>query len=241
MTLAPEGRPQMIASTVVLGAAGWAAYLWFPPVAAIPAVVWLWSIAFFRDPRRVTDVGPNILCSPADGTIADITQLPDHELIGGPAVRIGIFLSLFNVHINRAPCSGVVRSTQYCKGKFLAAMNPRAGELNESNTIVLDPADDTVPGPVVVRQIAGVAARRIVCHASPGTRLVAGERFGLIKFGSRTELIVPATDDTRVLVNIGDKVMAGVTHFVQQPMMRTEGTPNAAHHQDATQPASSPA
>ena len=181
---------QIILSTLVLGAAAWALSLVHWTLALIPAVVLIWVFSFFRDPKRVSNVGDNVLVSPADGTVTEIVHLDHHEQIGGPAIRIGIFLSIFNVHINRAPCAGTVRTVRYQPGKFLDARHEDAGRLNESNTLVIEPALP-IPGPVVVRQVSGLIARRIICHAKPETKLVCGERFGLIKFGSRTELIVP--------------------------------------------------
>jgi len=215
MRLAPEGRRQIILCTVVLGAAA-CLVGWWHWAAAIPfLLVWGWSISFFRDPERrpVDEVG--VLLAPADGRIADITRLERYDALSGPAVRVGIFLSLFNVHINRAPCRSTVRAVEYRPGKFLAAMNPRAGEANESNRVVLE-TTDPMPGPVVVRQVAGIAARRIVCHATPGTTYEAGERFGMIKFGSRTELVVPLRENTAILVKLGDRVRAGLSPIVRQ-------------------------
>lgn len=231
MRLAPEGRWQMILSTVVLGSGAWAVGHWSIPAVVPLLMVWVWSVAFFRDPKREANFGPGVMCAPADGTVRDITHLESYGPIGGPAIRVGIFLSLFNVHINRSPCSGTVESVVYRKGRFLAAMNPAAGEMNESNTMVID-AVDPLPGPVVVRQIAGVAARRIVCHASAGATLSTGERFGLIKFGSRTELIVPACEGTEVLVSVGDKVRAGLTPLIRQRRAMRQGYEGGLDNQD---------
>ncbi len=236
MRLAPEGKAQMIAGTVILGAAAILLGKLYLPAIAVPIVIWIWCIAFFRDPRREAQFDPGVLCAAADGRVKDVTRLERYEPIDGPAVRIGIFLSLFDVHANRWPCSGTVRSVDYTKGKFFAAMNPRAGDENESNTIVIDPAEP-VPGPVVVRQVAGIAARRIVCHAGPGSKCSIGERFGMIKFGSRTELIVPAQAGTEVLVQVGDKVQAGITPMVRQCHATTDGSPNARTPQDDRRPA----
>jgi phosphatidylserine decarboxylase len=144
-----------------------------------------------------------------------VTELETHEEVGAPAVRIGVFLSLFDVHINRAPCSGRVRSLSHRPGTFLDARKPESGASNESNTMVMDP-DGSMPGPVVVRQVAGLAARRIICHATAGEHLTIGSRFGLIKFGSRTELIIPRREDTEVKVKVGDKVRAGLSVVARQ-------------------------
>ena len=239
MRLAPEGTAQMIASTVVLGAAAALLGMWYLP-AAIPAViVWAWSITFFRDPDRRARFEPGVLCAPADGRITDVTRLDCCEPIDAPAVRIGVFLSLFDVHINRWPCAGTVRSVDYREGKFLPAMNPRAGEHNESTTIVLDPGE-TIPGPVVVRQVAGIVARRIVCHARPGDKCSIGERFGIIKFGSRTELIVPDRPETQLLVQVGDKIRAGLTPLVRQARAQAYGDTDVRCSEDARESAVAP-
>lgn len=234
MRFAPEGIPQMLVGTLVLGVGALAAWVWFWPAAVPIGLVWIWSIAFFRDPRRVSTCAQDELCSPADGTVQDVTRLDHYDAIDGPAVRVGIFLSLFNVHINRSPCAGTVRSVEYRPGKFLAAMNPAAGEVNESNTLVIDRPGGW-PGPIVVRQIAGMAARRIVCHARSGTSLAVGQRFGLIKYGSRTELILPATAETEILVKVGDKVQAGLTPLIRQPVATSQGTSTDEHECKAPQ------
>lgn len=215
--IAKEGIREIGLATLVLGGlavlAGWL----FWPLAILPGVVWLWVLAFFRDPPRRRTFAPGELCSPADGTVTEIAELDHHEAIGGPATRIGIFLSLFNVHINRSPCSGRVRSLYYRAGEFLDARHPECGRRNESNTILID-TDAPIPGPVEVRQVAGLVARRIICHAKANEHLGIGQRFGMIKFGSRTELIVPRLPDTRIEVKLGDKVHGGLTLMVRQPV-----------------------
>ena len=217
MPIAREGLREIVLSTLVLGtlaaACGW---LWWP--LAIPfVVVWIWVLSFFRDPRRVRTYAPGEVCSAADGTVTEIAELDHYEGFDGPAIRIGVFLSLFNVHVNRSPCSGVVRLTTYKNGEFRDARDPLSGERNEAMTIVLDP-DPPLPGPVVVRQVAGLVARRIICHAQPGDHLAIGERFGLIKFGSRTEVIMPRTAQTEINVRPGDKVRGGLTILAHQPV-----------------------
>lgn len=175
-------------------------------VGVVVLPVWLWLIAFFRDPERPIPTDPNIMVSPADGTVSDITELDNVEALGGPALRIGIFLSVFNVHINRCPCDAKVVSVAYKKGKFINAMNHhQASEKNEATTIVL--ADPKTGKPIaVVRQIVGLIARRIVCDATPDALFTRGQRIGLIKFGSRTELIIPKWMNPVPKVQIGQKV-----------------------------------
>ncbi len=217
MLIAKEGLREIGLATLILGALGVGAWWLFWPLIILPAVVWMWVLAFFRDPPRHRAFAPGELCSPADGTITEISELDHYDTIEGPVIRIGMFLSLFNVHINRAPCSGQLRSLSYRAGEFLDARHPESGSRNESNTLLIDP-DPPVPGPVEVRQIAGLVARRIICHAKAKQPLTIGGRFGLIKFGSRTELIIPNRGNTKVVVKIGDKVRAGLTVLAVQPV-----------------------
>jgi phosphatidylserine decarboxylase len=196
--------PQIIWLTAVLGIATAAAVWLFWPVAVLPIGLWVFGVAFFRDPERVIPQEPGVFVSPADGTVTEVTPTGDGR------VRIGIFLSLFNVHVNRAPCDGRVSAVQYRAGRFLNAMNPASSTENESNTISLEDASD-VGGPVVVKQVAGLVARRIVCHCREGDRVVRGQRIGMIKFGSRTELVLEQSDSMRVLVGPGDRVRGGST------------------------------
>lgn len=221
MPIAREGLREILVATVVLGGLTMLGANFFWALAIPFVIVWIWVISFFRDPKRVRTFDPGELCAPADGTVTEITELDHHEAIGGPAVRVGMFLSLFNVHINRAPCTGRIRSLEYRKGEFLDARHPESGKRNESNTMLIDPAPP-MPGPVEVRQVAGLVARRIICHASVADHLPIGARFGLIKFGSRTEMIVPRRKGTQVAVHIGTKVKAGLTVMVRQPVEQVE-------------------
>jgi phosphatidylserine decarboxylase len=177
----------------------------------IPLVFLLWLISFFRNPPRKIPTEPYAIISPADGTVTDITDLPHYDFIGGPAVRIGIFLSIFNVHINRAPLAGRVVDLHYKPGEFLNAMNPASSERNEYMWIGFEQPDNPHQR-FAVRQISGLLARRIVCTLEPGQTVTPGEIFGMIKLGSRTELILPAgTAD--ITVRPGDPVRAG-SHIV---------------------------
>ena len=172
--------------------------------------VLVWLLSFFRDPHRTIISDPKVLLSPADGVIADIETIDEPGVIGGKALRIGIFLSVFNVHINRAPCTARVENITYKKGEFKDARDPGAGKVNESNDVAMtrlrEPNDK-----LLVRQISGAIARRIVCETKPGDELAAGQQFGMIKFGSRTELYIPAGGKFKCMVNIGDKVKAGLS------------------------------
>ncbi len=176
--------------------------------------VLVWILSFFRDPQRQIPEGANILLSPADGVVSDIATVDEQTFVGGKALRIGIFLNIFNVHINRMPCAARVESVTYKKGRFINAMNADSGRVNESNDIGLTrleaPADR-----LLVRQISGAIARRIVCKAQVVEEFAAGEKFGMIKFGSRTELYLPIRGEATCQVKVGDKVKAGLTVLVR--------------------------
>lgn len=185
-----------------LGLAWW-------PLALIVLPVLIWLFAFFRDPERVIPADQHIMVSPADGKVSDITELPHDDLLGGPCVRVGIFLSVFNVHINRAPCDARVVEVIYKRGKFINAMSHnQASEQNESNTVVLaEPAGDRRVA--VVKQIVGLIARRIIFTADKGDSLQRGQRIGMIKFGSRTELYIAAALQPKIQVQVGQTVRGG--------------------------------
>jgi phosphatidylserine decarboxylase len=190
---------------VLLGLAAWL-YV-HPAAAAVPFILLVFVVRFFRDPRREIPPDRGDLVSPADGTVTDITELDGEELLGCQSTRIGIFLSVFDVHLNRAPCSGRVERIDYRKGRFHDARHSMAGAENEALTLSLFCPDHDLN--VAVRQIAGAIARRIVCRLEPGSFVGRGEKYGMIKFGSRTELIVPTDRIDEVLVRVGSKVSAG--------------------------------
>jgi phosphatidylserine decarboxylase len=201
-----HGWREMLIGTILLAVVAAAlSWLWRPlGWLVLPFLAFLF--AFFRDPERAITSDPAAMVSPADGTISDIIELAHDDLLGGPAIRIGIFLSVFNVHINRSPCDGRVLETRYTKGKFINALHHnQASAENESNTLILaDPSDGR---PVaVVRQIVGLIARRIVCTAGQGDTVRRGQRIGMIKFGSRTELYLPKRLKPDVKVTVGQKV-----------------------------------
>jgi phosphatidylserine decarboxylase len=180
----------------------------FWPLAVVPVVVGLCIVWFFRNPRRKVPEGAGLVVSPADGKVVQIDEIEYDEYIGGPALLVGIFLSVFNVHINRSPIAARVIGLTYRKGKFLNAMLPESARENERLTVRLE--ENEVPHRrMIVRQIAGLIARRIVCWVKPGDDLGAGEQFGMIKLGSRTELVVPRDGRLRVEVQIGAMVRAG--------------------------------
>jgi len=190
---------------VLLGAVG----AWFSLWLIIPAAILLaFVFYFFRDPKRITPTEPGLLISPADGVIAEISKLEHEPFIGGPAVRIGIFLSVFNVHINRAPSESKVIRLVYQPGLFMNALNPESAIKNENMWIGLE--EEAAPHRrLIVRQIAGLLARRIVCNLRSGEVLARGQQFGMIKLGSRTELILPDEPGLQIVTTVGQKVQGG--------------------------------
>jgi phosphatidylserine decarboxylase len=184
---------------------------WFWPAAAIvPLVLCGFVCWFFRNPRRTVPDAVGLVVSPADGKVVEIEHREQDPEIGGPSVTIGIFLSVFNVHLNRAPVAARVIELCYRPGKFLNAL--RAASARENEMMIVRLEEDCPPyRRMIVRQIAGAIARRIVCQVAPGERLDRGEMFGMIKFGSRTELVLPHSEGLEVQVRIGQKVQAGST------------------------------
>ncbi|MCH8965049.1 MAG: phosphatidylserine decarboxylase [Planctomycetes bacterium] len=213
-----HGFSVIFAATLALLVVGAVGSMATPHAWWVVAVVWGCVISFFRDPARNIKRQANILYAAADGRVTEVTELEHHDLVGGPCHRIRIFLSLFNPHINRMPCAAEVRSVTLKPGKFLNAMRPRSAEENESNTLVIAPASPFA-GPMVVRQIAGMVARTIVCRAEVGQPFQAGQRFGMIKFGSGTELVVLKQEGLKVLVKVGDNVKAGLTEMMKLDKM----------------------
>lgn len=189
---------------------------WFYPYAAIvPFVLGLCVVWFFRNPRRVAPVGPGVVVSPADGKIVHIEELAHDPDVGGPALLIGIFLSVFNVHANRAPVASRVLGLKYRRGKFLNALLAASVRENEQLAVRIQetsaPGSQTPGRQMVVRQIAGAIARRIVCWIKPGDELGIGEQFGMIKLGSRTELVMPLEPGLEIVVKLGQNVKAGTS------------------------------
>jgi len=209
--LSRHGWKEMAVATLVLGGLAWLACLWWWPLAVLPTLVLGWVFSFFRDPERAVPEGADLLVSPADGTVTDVTEVADPPLLAEPAIRVGIFLSVFNVHVNRSPLAGRVTGLRYRPGRFLDARHPDATTQNEAQDVLLEGAHY----PVLVRQISGLIARRIVCPLREGQELGRGERFGLIKFGSRTELYVPARLRPEILVRPGQAVRGAATALVR--------------------------
>lgn len=179
---------------------------------AVPAfILALFCVYFFRNPKRVTTTDSDAIVAPADGLIMDIEQVMEERFIHGPAIRVRIFLSLFNVHINRSSVDGEVVWVQKVAGEYLPAYKKEAGTLNVRNYLGLS----THGKKILMVQITGLVARRLVCWVSPGDNLQRGERFGLIRFGSCTELYLPT--DVRVEIQAGAKVKGGETVIAKFP------------------------
>ena len=184
----------------ITGHWGWA----IPPV--LLAAFFLW---FFRDPRRSIPSQSGLIVSPADGLVTEAVSIATPD---GPRQRISIFLSVFDVHVNRSPIAGVIRGVRYQKGKYLNAMNPACAECNEQNIVTVQGEDMEI----TFKQIAGLLARRIVFNPRVGDRLERGQRVGMIKFGSRTDLILPA--DAELRVKPGQRVKGGASILAAMPV-----------------------
>jgi phosphatidylserine decarboxylase len=208
LPLTRHGTREMVIGTIVLLVIGFLLGRFVHPylsLLVLPVLIWLF--AFFRDPERPITTEPHLMVSPADGMVSDVGEV-DSEHIGERCLRIGIFLNVFNVHVNRAPCDGKVTNVIYKKGKFINAMSHGAASSdNESNTLILEADGKPV---AVIKQIVGLIARRIICTSKAGDTLKRGERFGMIKFGSRTELYIPLRLNPSASVNVGQKVRGGL-------------------------------
>jgi phosphatidylserine decarboxylase len=179
-------------------------------LAWIPALLGLFPAWFFRDPKRTPPAEAGLVVSPADGRVVSVEEVADDDYVGGPAVVISIFLSVLNVHINRAPLAARVIGLTYRPGKFFNAQKPASARENEQVTVRLEESASPYRR-MIVRQIAGAVARRIVCWVRPGEALERGAQFGMIKFGSRTELVLPREPGLVVEVRRGQKVKAGTS------------------------------
>lgn len=206
---APEGRwfiavawvvaALLIAAALLTASAGWivAAALW--------GILAVWVVAFFRDPERAWSRGDRLIVAPADGKVVSVIEVDEPAFFGGRAQRISIFMNVFDCHVNRYPTDGTVAYRQYNPGRFGHAAAEKASLSNEQSTIGLA----TARGKVLIRQIAGLVARRIVTDHQVGVQVHQGERLGMIRFGSRVDLFLPL--GTRVLVHVGDTTRVGVT------------------------------
>jgi phosphatidylserine decarboxylase len=201
--IAREGYVFILVFACFTVSAFFIAPLW---AALLLSLITLFTIWFFRNPERKTPPGDNLVISPADGKVILIEEIRDHELMAGPLRKISIFMNVFNVHVNRVPCTGRIETIRYYAGKFMSANLDKASSDNERNGLIIRMDDGRAIGMV---QIAGLVARRIACWVNEGTRVIKGERVGLIRFGSRVDVLLPP--DTAVLVKPGDHVRAGET------------------------------
>ncbi len=203
--IALVGTLSIVVLAILPGLAWWA---------LVPGVLTFAGLAFFRDFNRTIPAGPGIMVAPADGKLSEITHLDHYAPFNGPALKVGIFLSVLDVHVNRSPCAGTVLWTRYEEGLFLDARHPDCSAKNQSHTICLGTSPDK---PVaVVKQIVGAIARRIIAPVEKGDTLVRGERFGMIAFGSRTELYVPAGENWRVAHPLGTHLKGGSDILLQK-------------------------
>jgi phosphatidylserine decarboxylase len=214
--LAPEGWPFIaIAWTLVAAAAllatRWGGFWWLLP--GLLGVVAIWVIAFFRDPVRPGPRGDRYVIAAAEGHVVDVTELEEPMYVKERSVRVSIFLSVFDVHVNRYPVDGAVELVHYNKGKFLHAADAKASLDNEQSSIGIRGPH----GRVLVRQIAGLIARRIVTDSKPGDRVAQGARLGLIRFGSRTDVFIPLSARPALKVKPGDRVRVGGTVLAEYP------------------------
>ncbi|MCX5764148.1 MAG: phosphatidylserine decarboxylase family protein [Gemmatimonadetes bacterium] len=215
MSVAKEGIPFILIAAVVAGGVFVLAnsrrsfLLWL--LAFLLTVIALWVAYFFRDPERTGPRGEKVVIAPADGRIVLITEVDEPSFIHGRALRISIFMNVFNVHVNRYPVDGTVRYVHYNPGKFLNAAIEKSSLENEQMSVGIESG----PFRILVRQIAGLVARRIVTYSKDGDVVQQGERFGLIRFGSRVDVFVPT--NSTVKVKIGDTTMSGTSVLAELP------------------------
>lgn len=205
-----DGIYYALACILVAIVIGW---LTFWPVAVVPLLLGAFFLWFFRDPERTIPDAPGAIVSPGDGKVTDVSVI---QVDGQPRTRISIFLNVFNVHVNRSPIAGVISKVEYRKGQFKNAMGAVSAELNEQNICTVRGDDGEE---VTFKQIAGLIARRIVFNKKEGDRLARGERVGLIKFGSRVDVV--CSPDAEVAVKIGDHVAGGSTILAMLPVGHT--------------------
>jgi phosphatidylserine decarboxylase len=216
MRLAPEGWPFIVAGWTlaalgVLAAVRWGGWWWAPGALLMAVAVWL--IVFFRDPVRAGPRGGHLIIAPADGRIVSIAETDEPLYLRGRALRVSIFMNVFDVHVNRYPATGIVDLVRYNPGKFLHAADDKASLDNEQASVGVR----TAHGPMLVRQIAGLVARRIVTDARPGERVEQGARMGMIRFGSRVDVFVPVAARPTPRVRVGDRATGGVTVLLGLP------------------------
>jgi phosphatidylserine decarboxylase len=183
----------------------------FPVTGGVLLVLGLFTTFFFRDPERVIPSNPRLVLSPADGRVVAVVPAPSDHALGAGATQVSIFLSIFDVHVNRSPIGGRIAEVRYHKGEFLPAFDDKASLRNEQNAVIVEGGS----GRVMFKQIAGLIARRIVFRKQTGDTVAAGERVGLIKFGSRVDVFMP--QGARVLAKVGDRVQGGTSVLGEAP------------------------
>jgi phosphatidylserine decarboxylase len=196
-----ERLPFLIGVTLLTVAVAFLKIVWLTVVIAAVAVQTFW---FFRDPDRIIPAGEGLIVSPADGKIIELSEAKEERFLKDRAIKVGIFLNLFDVHVNRIPCSGRIRGIHYQPGTFLAANKDLASTENEQNALLLETPSGAK---LVFVQVAGLVARRIICWVKEGDAVERGFRFGMIRFGSRTDLFLPL--GTEIKVRLGQKVKGG--------------------------------
>ena len=210
MRFAPEGRPFIALGWTLTALAAWAAWRWgvaWGAVAAVLGILAIWLLVFFRDPARDGPRGDAVVIAPADGKIVGVVETDEPMYLKTRALRVSIFMSVFDVHVNRYPVSGTIELAHYNPGKFLHAAKEKASLDNEQASVGLRGRR----GPVLVRQIAGSIARRIVTDGRVGDTVTQGARLGMIRFGSRVDLFLPVSAAAKVRVQPGDRVAGGST------------------------------
>jgi len=207
---APEGWPFIVPAWALVALGAWAVikdwgWLWIPEVLLVAVAIWL--LIFFRDPMRTGPRGDAVVIAPADGRIVDVAVVDEPMYVKAEATRISIFMNVFNVHVNRYPVSGQIELLHYHPGKFLHAASDKASLDNEQSSVgILGPH-----GPVLVRQIAGLIARRIITDGGRGEAVSQAARLGMIRFGSRVDVFLPRASQAVVRVRVGDQVRAGAS------------------------------
>ena len=212
MKIAPEGRPFIALGWSLTALAWWAAWrggwsVGWSVVAAVLSLLAIWLVVFFRDPTRDGPRGDAVVIAPADGKVVGVVEADEPMYLKTRALRVSIFMSVFDVHVNRYPVSGTIELAHYNPGKFLHAAREKASLDNEQASVGLRGRR----GPVLVRQIAGSIARRIVTDGKVGDAVAQGARLGMIRFGSRVDVFLPVTARAAVRVRPGDRVAAGAT------------------------------
>ena len=231
---APWGKREILTWSLRCGTAlaaslllGWFYSSWFAAGSVLIVPFWAFMVLFFRNPSRAITADAGVLVAPADGTVWDIGEVDEDEYIEGRCLRIGIFLSVFNVHVNRAPCAGEIEWLSHKEGGFSDARSETAALSNENNSIGMRISEGEAVGvPLVLKQVSGAIARRIICPLKKKDRVTRGGLIGMIKYGSRTEIMIPLEAGFQPAVAVKDKVCGGVTilgRFERTDEGKTEG------------------